>query len=246
MSEQIVEVPKKIPEQLMETPKKKKKRIFTLELFIVIMLGITAVCTAWASWVGSVHASNQNEKFTISNNIFSEANALFNKGGQEQITDIIIYNDLNSINVDINLAKLRGDTVLVEHLEWKRELLIDLYINDEFYDAILWAHAEFDKQGDYYVSPFQNETFQDEYLKSANELFVEGEDLLNAGRQDGSHSRSFGLATVIYAVVLFLLGVDNSFKTWRYRIIIFVVACTAFLFTTIYMSTIPRPEGLFG
>lgn len=29
------------------------------ELIIVIMLGVTALLTAWASWIGSLHGGNQ-------------------------------------------------------------------------------------------------------------------------------------------------------------------------------------------
>ncbi|MDR2590478.1 MAG: hypothetical protein LBC71_05790 [Oscillospiraceae bacterium] len=244
MSEQIVEVSRKIPEQLMEVPKKKKS-FFTFELFIVIMLGITAICTAWASWVGSVHASNQNESFTISNNISTEAITYFNLGTVQRTLDAITYDNLNDINLDIELARLRGDTDAVDILIWKRSNLIGHNVSDNLYNAIVWANEQAEIR-DENVSPFENEEFMDGYFTPANELLSQSEHIFNDGRQHGSHSRSFGLATVIYAVVLFLLGVDNSFKTWRYRFIVFLIAIAAFLFATVYMFTIPLPEGLFG
>lgn len=39
--------------------KKKPDMDKITELVIVIMLGITALLTAWASWIGSLHGGNQ-------------------------------------------------------------------------------------------------------------------------------------------------------------------------------------------
>ena len=43
-----------------DTAVKKKPDMDKLtELIIVIMLGVTALLTAWASWIGSLHGGNQ-------------------------------------------------------------------------------------------------------------------------------------------------------------------------------------------
>ncbi|MGN0364031.1 MAG: hypothetical protein ACI4ET_14485 [Bilifractor sp.] len=43
-----------------------------IDLLIVIMLGVTAVTTAWASWIGSLHGGNQATNYAKSNNLASE------------------------------------------------------------------------------------------------------------------------------------------------------------------------------
>ena len=51
------------------TPKKKK--LFTakrIEVITAIFLGVTALLTAWATWIGSLHGGNQATNFTKSNN----------------------------------------------------------------------------------------------------------------------------------------------------------------------------------
>lgn len=58
-----------------EEKEKKKKREDLVELFVVVMLGITALLTAWASWIGSLHGGNQATNYATSNNLAAEGNA---------------------------------------------------------------------------------------------------------------------------------------------------------------------------
>ena len=53
------------------------------ELIIVIMLGVTALLTAWASWIGSLHGGNQATNYATSNNLASEGNSEYNAGVQQ-------------------------------------------------------------------------------------------------------------------------------------------------------------------
>lgn len=42
-----------------------------LEIIVAIFLGITALATSWASWIGSLHGGNQSTNYTTSNNLAS-------------------------------------------------------------------------------------------------------------------------------------------------------------------------------
>ena len=54
--------------------------------------------------------------------------------------------------------------------------------------------------------------------------------------------------TVIYSVVLFLLGIAGTFKSINNRFIIIIIAAVAFVCATVFMFTIPLPEdfNIFG
>ena len=212
----------------------------TLELIVVIMLGVTAVFTAWASWVSSLHGSNQADNYTLSNILAAEGNSEYNAGVQSLMQDMLLYNEINSMEIDLVFAEEYGDTREQERLEWKLDELMENNISDELYDAYSWARMEADRIGEN-VSPFEMEGFVDAYFEAANELLAESEDVLAQGQLDNQNSSNFGLATVIYAVVLFLLGIVGTFKGQKNKIAVIGVACVAFLLATIYMLTLPLP-----
>ena len=56
--------------------KKKASTEEILEVVIAIFLGITAVLTAWASWIGALHGGNQATSYTTSNNLSAEGNSM--------------------------------------------------------------------------------------------------------------------------------------------------------------------------
>jgi len=222
-----------------------KKPFLTLELIVVIMLGVTAIFTAWASWVSSAHNSNQDDNFIRSNHLSAEGNSEYNAGIQELMMDMMLYNNVNSLLIDLHFAEEFGDSTEAEKLEWKIDELVEGNMSAELVDAFDWALAESDRRGEH-VSPFDKEGFTDAYFEYALDLLHESEEALAQGQLDSAYSTAFGLATVIYAVVLFLLGIVTSFPDERYKKILICVSCVAFLGATIYMLTIPLPVGLFG
>jgi len=229
------------PENLIQPPKK-KKRFISLELFIIIMLGITAVLTALASWLGSVHTGNQNENYAVSNIFSTAGNTSQNRGSQALMMDQLFHSNVNDLFIELHFAERAGDELEMERLRWTiHEKMYDS-ISFRLHEAIGWAWDEADVRGDY-VSPFENEDFVASYYEESLELMDKSLEYFARGQQDGVHSNAIGLTTVIYAMVLFLLGIANSFKTKNYRVVIVMIACAAFLFATIYMLTIPLPEA---
>ena len=75
------------------------------ELIIVIMLGVTALLTAWASWIGSLHGGNQATNYATSNNLASEGNSEYNAGVQQMNQDMILWNDISSLQIEIVFAQ---------------------------------------------------------------------------------------------------------------------------------------------
>ena len=47
-----------------EKIKKKRDPEKILEIIVAVFLGITALATAWASWIGSLHGGNQATNYT--------------------------------------------------------------------------------------------------------------------------------------------------------------------------------------
>ena len=105
---------------------------------------------------------------------------------------------------------------------------------EDFGAAIEWADAQAE-----YASPFDNQEFVNSYFAGATDLFDEAEEMMEAGNANNTHSDSQGLVTVIYAVVLFLLGIAASFKTEKVKKILLTMSVVGFVGATIVMFTIP-------
>ena len=86
MSEENVKV------ETAETEGKKKKEIdeSKLELVPAIFLGITAILTAWATWIGSLHGGNQATNYTKSNNLSAQGNSMYNEASQMYMQDMLL------------------------------------------------------------------------------------------------------------------------------------------------------------
>jgi hypothetical protein len=213
-----------------------------LELVIVIMLGITALLMAWASWIGALHGGNQAGNYTLSNNLAAEGNSEYNAGIQALMQDTLIYNEVNSLDIDLVFAEEKNDKAEVERLEWKLAEMIEGNMTPELEEAYNWS-IEQNNATDETVTPFMKEGFTEAYFERALELLEESQAKLDQGSTDNQNDDSFGLVTVVYSVVLFMLGIAGVFKSKKNKVAVVAISCAAFLLATIYMFTLPLPTG---
>ncbi len=235
--------------------KKKPDMDKITELIIVIMLGITALLTAWASWIGSLHGGNQATNYATSNNLASEGNSEYNAGVQQMNQDMILWNDISSLQIEILFAQEKNDETelaklcnqlyykLTENVTEAMAAKIDWDINDTGSDdpqatILAWLNKE-----NSMTSPFFDEEYVNSYFVKANELLAQSQEVLEQGQKDNSHGDAFGLVTVIYSVVLFLLGIAGSFNHKANKYAVAVIALVAFVIATVYMFTLPMPTG---
>ena len=150
---------------------------------------------------------------------------------------------ISEASLNLTFAEESGDDVEAEKYSYLLDQLMSDNATQEFLDAVNWALDQED-----YATPFDMEGYVDSYFEDAWAVLDESEALLEQGKQDNSNGDKFGLVTVIYSVVLFMLGIVGTFKKLPNRYIITGVAIAGFLFATIYMFTIPMPTGfnLFG
>ena len=210
--------------------KTEKKVFFTeerLEMLIAIFLGITALLTAWATWIGSLHGGNQATNYTTSNNIAAEGNSMWNEASQQYMQDLMVWNSIVDYQTELEIAEKEGDDEKAEIIQDKINILIYDSCSDEFADAIEWA---FDQEE--WASPFDKEGFMDSYYAEAQATLEESQAVLEQGQEDNSNGDRFGLVTVIYSLVLFLLGIVGIFKRIPNRKIVFFVS-VAFLLVEI-------------
>lgn len=213
---------------------KLEKRSNLIEIIVVVLLGITAVATAWSSWQGALHGSQQDQKYTKANHLNSEANSTYNEGMQNLNQDLMIWNQLMGLNIDLAFAEDKRDADEVEKLEYKIGQIMDDSVSEEFEAAIAWAGEQ-----EEYASPFDNEDFVNTYFEAAWDLYAESEEMMAAGDANNTHGDNQGLVSVIYAVVLFLLGITSSFKRLLPKYVLLAASGIGFIIATILMFTIP-------
>lgn len=222
--------------------KKEVKKSFinedSLEMMVAILLGVTAVLIAWATWIGSLHGGNQATNYTKSNNLSAEGNSEYNEGIQLYMSDLMAWNSITGFEFDIEIANLNGRKAEARLLEEKLELFEQENCSDELIKAIEWANEQEEE-----TSPFDSEELMNSYFESANEKLQQSEDLLEQGQKDNANGDAYGLVTVIYSVALFMLGIITVFKKFPNRRVVLIASAVAILLATIYMLTIPLPTG---
>ena len=232
----------------------------TLEIITVILLGITALLTAWASYVGSIHGGNQATNYATSNNISSDGNSLYNAAVQNLSQDMGIWNTISSYEVEILYAESVKDNAAIEANVWKLQWFCEDNLPENMAAAIGYDVEKFNdgnndtqeilewlKDDKAITTPFTEE-FVNKYFDEANTKLEEAEKVIEQGKQDNANGDKFSLVTVIYSVALFLLGIVGVFKNTTNKKLVLAVSVVCLIIAVIFMCTIPLPTsgGIFG
>ncbi|MGN1108592.1 MAG: hypothetical protein ACI4RK_04340 [Oscillospiraceae bacterium] len=231
--------------------KQKRSKEDILEIVIAIFLGITALATAWASWIGSLHGGNMSTNYTKSNNLAAEGNSMWNEASQNLMQDMQVWNMISDYEVEVLYANETGNADQMYESAYKIKFICIDNLTNEMAELIGYDFEfDVDQIIDWVVnselsttSPFDNQDFIDSYYADAQAVLAESEAVLAEGQSDNTKGDTFNLVTVIYSVVLFMLGIVGTFRRLPNRMIITIVAIAGFLFGTIYMFTIPFPTG---
>lgn len=234
-----------------DSAKSRRSKEDILEIVIAIFLGITALATAWASWIGSLHGGNMSTNYTKSNNLAADGNSRWNEASQSLMQDMQVWNQISDYQVEVLYASENGNDdkllesaykikfICIDNLSQEMADLIGYDFNFDVDQIIDWVQN--DERAT--VSPFSNEDYVNSYYAEAQEILAESEAVLSEGQADNTKGDKFNLVTVIYSVVLFMLGIVGTFRRLPNRMLITAIAIAGFLFGTIYMFTIPFPTG---
>ena len=97
-----------------------------VEIIVAILLGVTALLTAWASWIGSLHGGIQAINFTKSNNTSSQATSAYNLGLQMFLSDIMTWNTMMDYSFEMAMAEADGNPLISpEDRQWYRMKLLE-------------------------------------------------------------------------------------------------------------------------
>lgn len=223
-----------------DNAKEKKKFLNETKLgvLVAVFLGITTLLVAWAGWIGSLHGGIQAINFTRSNNLASKGNAEYNVAAQVYLSDLFAWNTIYSLKLDMEMAKENGNTDEAQVIDKKIQKIMKENCSEKLLEAINSSNLESET-----ASPFEKEDFVSSYFETAKNLLDESQDVLEEGKEDNRRGDSYKLVTVIYSLVLFLLGIVGILKDFQSRKILFIFSIAILIFGLIYMFTIPMPTG---
>ena len=122
-------------EEIAAAPEKQKRsKDDILEIIIAIFLGVTALATAWASWIGSLHGGNMSTNYTRSNNLAADGNARWNEASQSLVQDMQVWNLISDYQVEILYGSDTDDTDKMNENAYKIKFIC--------YDNLTEAMAE--------------------------------------------------------------------------------------------------------
>lgn len=180
------------------------------EIAIVVLLGLTAVATAWSGYQASLWDGIQSSNYTEASGARTNAAQQRSAGNQFRIVDLGEFENY----ID---AAIGGD---VETAEFYRERF-----RDEFSVAFeAWIALDPLENPEAPSSPLGMPEYQlaadrnaDELEARANELFTDGEDA-------NTYSDVYTLTTLLFAVTLFFGAIAERFEYVRARIVLLLIA----------------------
>ncbi|MDD3243396.1 MAG: hypothetical protein PHD32_06720 [Eubacteriales bacterium] len=208
------------------------------EICVACLLGITALLTAYASWQSSLYGGNQSTNYTEGSAAVAEGNSMYNESAQLLSEDMGIFNSINSLRIDLTFAEQNNDEAEAARVQWKLDELLQNSASDELVEAIAWSDEQTEATGEF-VSPFAKEGFTESYFTEAQAKYEEGYAQIEQGKNDNARGDVLGLTTVIYAVVLFLLGIITSFKNQKVKLAVGILSVAALIFAVIFMLRVP-------
>ena len=186
-------------------------------------MGITTLLSAWVSWIGSLHSGIQSINFTKSNNAAAEGTAEYNACLQLYLADNVVWNTLSDYYFDLEKAKAEGNKAQEKLLTDKINFFMKQNASETLIEAFQWM----EKNGK--TNPFEMPGIHEKYFGSAEAKIEESHELRAEGQRDNTKGDSYNLVSVIYSLVLFLLGITNVFKNLPNRIAVMAIAAIALI-----------------
>jgi len=194
-----------------------------LELLVVILLGLAATATAWASFQSSQHDGEMMAAFARANLNLNAANASYNEGLQVYLHDELVF--------------LRYAEALYDNDIERAAYLRETVMSDDLEAAITWWEAE----GADFDTPFvdENPYFVVDAYDQADVLRAATDTRFSEGQEANTVGGRYSLISVVLAAALFVLGISNSFSVTSVRVALISVGSVILIGSTIWMLTLP-------
>lgn len=198
-------------------------KLFTHEIYIVAMLGIISVTTAWAGVQSSLHGGASDEAYSAYQLDLSTSNNMW-------ITSEVKYRD------DLTVWK-----------DKKVRLLVDGVSNEDIYEDIQTSNGSYE----FYEHAIpclvaQNQSQLPECSSYMDELYVPQAEVwerasksLIISETEGGYSDRLQVLTALFAISLFMLGISSVIKRKELLLPLVILATALWAFGCAVLLSIP-------
>ena len=205
------------------------------EVIIAILLGVVSIATAYVSFQSSLYGGNQAQAYTVGSNLSTEAESMYLEGNQQYVQDSQLWETLTGLRLDIE----NPDPAVSEAAQLKYDTIYFQSVSEDFGGAIERADAENEANPDFYVSPTDDEDYQDSLFSAYSETKEKAEKTIKSGDEANTLGDKLTLSTVIMAVSLFLLGIAAVVSEFRVKLIMGGVGVGIFVVAVIIAAAVP-------
>ena len=151
---------------------KNEKTLKWIETTVAILLGITTLLSAAATWIGSLHHGIQSINFTKSNNMAAQGNSEYNMGMQLYLSDYMTWNVLKEYYYELDAAKENGNQEKVDQLNERIKSFQVESASAILSEGIQWMEKNNED------NPFKMPGMTEKYFESAQAKVDESQELL--------------------------------------------------------------------
>jgi hypothetical protein len=198
-------------------------KLFTHEIYIVAMLGIISVTTAWAGVQSSLHGGASDEAYSVYQLDLSESNNMW-------ITSEVKY------RADLTVWKDKQVRLLIDGVS-NDDIYADIQTSNGSYEFAVYATPCLIAQPQSYLpdcTPYMDELYvpQAEVWERASESLVVSE-------TEGGRSDRLQVLTALFAISLFMLGISSVIKRKELLLPLVVLATALWVFGCAVLLSIP-------
>jgi hypothetical protein len=198
-------------------------KLFTHEIYIVAMLGIISVTTAWAGVQSSLHGGASDEAYSVYQLDLSESNNMWITSEVKYRADLTVWKD----------KKVR--------------LLVDGVSNEDIYEDIQTSNGSYE----FYEHAIpclvaQNQSqlpdcssYMDELYVPQAEVWERASESLVVSETEGGRSDRLQVLTALFAISLFMLGIASVVKRKELLLPLVILATALWVFGCTVLLSIP-------
>lgn len=192
----------------------RREKIF--EVIATLLLGFTALATAWSGYQASLWDGIQSSDSTQASAARTEASQLRTTANQYRLADLGVFESY----IDATLTgRAEVATFYRERFRPEFEVAFQAWLAEEPFDDPLAP-----------PSPFAMPEYDPAAEEQADDFEAQAHELFEAGEDADAHSDAFTLGTLIFAVVLFFTAISERFDFVAMRITLLSLAAVGFVF----------------
>jgi hypothetical protein len=207
-------------------PRGTSRREALVETAEAIVLAVVAVAAAWSGYQAARWDGRQAERYATSSRLRVQAGEAATEGGQQRLLDVVTFNTWVQAH-EAGDAKL--EAIYVRRFSQEYRVAFEAWLRtDPFHDPGAPA-------GPAYMPQYRNAQ-----LERAATLNVQATAAFGTGTHAREVAERYVAATVLLAMVLFLIAISQRFVLSSVRLGILVAAGVVLVFVLASMSTYPR------